>query len=81
MYVLFMAQNIKPVSNSLVARCRNMTHLSFLIITHYGGDYMEELNYRFYILMILLPMLGICSIRSLRSIDFFFLKFASMQLF
>ena len=27
---------------------------------------MEELNYRFYILMVLLPMLAICSIRSLR---------------
>ena len=31
---------------------------------------MEDLNYRYYILMILLPMLAICSIRSLRySID------------
>lgn len=27
---------------------------------------MENLNYRFYILMVLLPMLAICSIRSLR---------------
>jgi len=36
------------------------------IIAHYGGDTMENLNYRFYILMVLLPMLAICSIRSLR---------------
>jgi len=36
------------------------------IIAHYGGDTMENLNYRFYILMVLGPMLAICSIRSLR---------------
>lgn len=47
-YVLFIAQNIKP------------------IIAHYGGPIMENLNYRFYILMVLPPMLAICSIRSLR---------------
>jgi len=36
------------------------------IIAHYGGETMENLNYRFYILMVLGPMLAICSIRSLR---------------
>ena len=38
----------------------------FQIIAHYGGETMENLNYRYYILMVLLPMLAICSIRSLR---------------
>ncbi len=51
-YVLFIAQNIKP------------------IIAHYGGQEMEDLNYRYYILMVLLPMLLICSIRSLRSVRY-----------
>jgi len=36
------------------------------IIAHYGGPTMEDLNYRFYVLMVLLPMIAICSIRSLR---------------
>ena len=36
------------------------------IIAHYGGPTMENLNYRFYILMVLPPMIAICSIRSLR---------------
>ncbi len=38
----------------------------FQIIAHYGGDVMEQLNYRFYVLMALPPTIGICSIRSLR---------------
>jgi len=52
-YVLFIAQNIKP------------------LIVHYGGRAMENLNYRFYILMVYPFMLAMCSIRTLRHLSMF----------
>lgn len=70
-YVLFMAQNIEPVRIaehffSFYQFRIPVSLFFFQILVTNGGEFFQNLNYRFYILMLLGPIILICMIRNLR---------------
>ena len=71
-YALFIAKNIKPVRDRKCL-CKSsynnmlIAPLSFnQIIANYAGQTMDDLDHRYYILMILPFQLALCSVKNLR---------------